>query len=83
LAQTKRACYDIVANLLEALSEEPANKTNLASRAKLDTRATHRYLDLISKTKLIDVDPRNTIRIASKGREYLEEYKRLKTLLEA
>jgi predicted transcriptional regulator len=81
LAQLKRAYFDIVANLLEALSEEPANKTKLASRANLDTRATQRYLSLILKTKLIDVDSANLLRITPKGKEFLEDYRKLKLYL--
>jgi predicted transcriptional regulator len=83
LAQLKRAYFDIVANLLEALSDEPSNKTNLASKANLDTRATHRYLNLILKTKLIDMDDANELRITSKGKDFLEEYRKLKLFLEA
>lgn len=83
MAQLKRAYFDIVANLLEALSDEPSNKTNLASRANLDTRATHRYLDLILKTKLVYMDGENEIRITSKGKEFLDEYRKLKLFLEA
>ena len=82
MAQLKRAYFDIVANLLEALTEEPANKTKLASRANLDTRATQRYLSLILKTRLIEVDNTNTLRITSKGKEFLVEYKKLKLFLE-
>ena len=82
MAQLKRAYFDIVANLLEALSEEPANKTKLASKANLDTRATQRYLSLILKTKLIEVDSANTLRITSRGTDFLEEYKKLKLYLE-
>ena len=83
MTQLKRAYFDIVANLLEALSEEPANKTRLASKSNLDTRATHRYLSLILKTKLITVDPDNTLRITAKGKDFLEEYKKLKLFLNA
>jgi len=82
MAQLKRAYFDIVANLLEAVSEEPANKTKLASKANLDTRATQRYLSLILKTKLIDVDNAHTLRITPKGKEFLEEYRKLKLYLE-
>jgi predicted transcriptional regulator len=81
LAQLKRAYFDIVANLLEALTEEPANKTKLASRANLDTRATQRYLSLILKTKLIDVDSTNLLRITPKGKEFLQDYRKLKLYL--
>ena len=82
MAQLKRAYFDIVANLLEAVSEEPANKTKLASKANLDTCATQRYLSLILKTKLIDVDSAHTLRITAKGKEFLEEYRKLKLYLE-
>jgi predicted transcriptional regulator len=82
LAQLKRAYFDIVANLLEAVSDRPSSKTNLSSRANLDTRATHRYLDLILKTKLITADETNMLRITPKGKDFLDEYKKLKLFLE-
>jgi predicted transcriptional regulator len=83
LAQLKRAYFDIVANLLEALLDEPSNKTNLASRANLDTRATQRYLNLIMKTELVELDGPNMIRITTKGKDFLEEYRKLKLYLES
>ena len=83
MAQLKRAYFDIVANLLEALLEEPSNKTNLASRANLDTRATQRYLNLILKTELVTLEGSTMIRITSKGKDFLEEYRKLKLFLES
>jgi predicted transcriptional regulator len=83
MTQLKRAYFDILANLLEALSEEPSNKTNLASKANLDTRATHRYLNLILKTKLIYADSENSLRISQKGKDFLAEYNKLKLFLES
>ena len=72
-----------MASLLEALSEEPSHKTNLASRANLDTRATNRYLTLILQTNLVTIDADSEIRITPKGKDFLEEYKKLKMFLEA
>jgi predicted transcriptional regulator len=84
LAQIRRAYFDIVANLLEVLSQEPCAKTKLASRANLDTRATHRYLNLIAHSKLVSLDEvTNTLRITAKGKDFLDEYKRLLMFLEA
>jgi len=84
LAQIRRAYFDIVANLLEVLSQEPCAKTKLASKANLDTRATHRYLSLIQKSKLVSIDDNsNTLRITPKGKDFLDEYKRLLFFLEA
>lgn len=79
----KRAYFDIVANLLDVLSVEPSNKTNLASKANLDTRATNRYLNLILKTKLVHVDENNELRITTKGKDFLQEYRKLKLFLES
>ena len=84
MAQIRRAYFDIVANLLEVLSQEPCAKTKLASRANLDTRATHRYLNLIVRSKLVSLDElTNTLRITAKGKDFLDEYKRLLMFLEA
>lgn len=84
LAQIRRAYFDIVANLLEVLSQEPCAKTKLASKANLDTRATHRYLDLIVRSKLASTgDGSSLLRITPKGKDFLDEYKRLLMYLEA
>lgn len=83
LAQIRRAYFDIVANLLEVLSEEPCAKTKLASKANLDTRATHRYLTLLARSKLALVDEStNLLKITTKGKDFLDEYKRLLYFLE-
>lgn len=84
LAQIRRAYFDIVANLLEVLSLEPCAKTKLASKANLDTRATHRYLNLIVRSKLVVADDgTNLLRITPKGKDFLDEYRRLLMYLEA
>jgi predicted transcriptional regulator len=84
LAQIRRAYFDIVANLLEVLSQEPCAKTKLASKANLDTRATHRYLNLIIRSKLVSADEgTNLLRITPKGKDFLDEYRRLLMYLEA
>lgn len=84
MAQIRRAYFDIVANLLEVLSQEPCAKTKLASKANLDTRATHRYLNLIVRSKLAEIDNgSNVLRITSKGKDFLDEYRRLLMYLEA
>jgi predicted transcriptional regulator len=81
LAQVKRAYFDIVANLLDELSQQPCGKTRLAARANLDTRATRRYINLLLATNLVSYDA-NILNVTTKGFGFLEEYKKLKLFLE-
>jgi predicted transcriptional regulator len=82
MAQPRRAYFDIVANIIGILSEGPCKKTNLASRASLDTRAIQKYINLILKTNLASLDQAKILKITSKGNEFLLEYRKLKLYLE-
>lgn len=92
-ANSKRAYFDIIASLLQALVEEPSAKTKLASKAKLDTRGTHRYITWLLKAGLVAIDDNdrsshynnsntNVIRITQKGIEFLQEYNKLTRFLQ-
>jgi predicted transcriptional regulator len=93
-AKGKRAYFDIIASLLQALVEEPSAKTKLASRAKLDTRGTHRYITWLLKAGLVIIEEEdddhhnnsnnntNLIRVTQKGIEFLQEYNKLMMFLQ-
>lgn len=83
LVQLKRAYFDIVASLLDALSQQPCGKTRLAARANLDTRATRRYINLLLATRLVSYDEAtNLLKVTTKGHGFLDEYRKLKLFLE-
>lgn len=79
----KRGFFDIVASLLEILEEGACNKTTLASRANLATRASASYVDIILRFNLVAKDvASNTFRLTDKGRMFLDEYKKLRMFIE-
>ena len=82
LSQAKRAYFDIVAHVLTILSVEPHTKTRLSGKAKLDSRGIQRYMRLLMKAKLIEVDDNSLLRITPKGKDFLIQYEKLKLFLE-
>ena len=83
LAQLKRAYFDIIADVLEALEQEACNKTKLASKSNLDTRASGRYILLLLRLGLVRRElSDNSINLTEKGRNFLEHYVKLKGFLE-
>jgi len=77
----KRGIFDIIATLLEILEEGDSNKTALASRASLDTRASNRYIDLILQFNLARKPDRNSFKITDKGRAFLIQYTNLRRFI--
>ena len=80
--EIRRAYFDIVANVLQTLVDEPLTKTKVSGRANLDTRGTHRYIKLLVKSQLISMGENNNLKITSKGKEYLDQYRKLKLYFE-
>jgi len=79
----KRGLFDIVASLLEVLEAGDCNKTTLASRANLATRSSRRYINMILRFNfVVKVESMNFFKITDKGRRFLEEYRKLKMLIE-
>jgi len=81
-SQAKRAYFDIVAHMLAILSSEPHSKTKLSGKAKLDSRGLQRYLQVLIKSRLVYLERENLLAITPKGKEFLQQYERLKLYLE-
>ena len=79
--ERKRGFFDIVASLLEVLEEGACNKTTLASRANLATRASTSYINIVLRFNLATKEY-NVFKLTDKGRRFLEEYKKLKMFIE-
>ena len=78
----RRGAFDIIANLLEVLSEGSFSKSRLAGRASLDTRSSERYVTMLTACNLAERDASSqNIKITQKGTGFLEEYRRLKLYL--
>ena len=63
-----------MSSLLEVLEEGACNKTALASRANLATRASTSYINIILTFNLAAKE-HNVFKLTDKGRRFLEEYK--------
>ena len=78
----KRGIFDVVASILEVLEGGACNKTTLASRANLATRSSKRYINMILRFDLATKDEStNSFRVTDKGRQFLEEYKKIKRFI--
>jgi predicted transcriptional regulator len=82
--RSKRTIFDVIADILAILDENNCNKTVLAGRANLDSRSSTNYINMLSRSNLITRDvSSNCFKITERGRDYLEQYRKLKTLLMA
>jgi len=82
ILQSKRGVFDVLAAILETLLNEKCNKTKLASSAELATRSFTKYIDMILTFNLAAKgEANNYFKITEKGKMFLEEYKKLKTLI--
>jgi len=79
----RRNKYEIIYDILSALSESPLTKTLLIYNAKVDTRQAKRYLSYLLKLGLIEYthEGENIITITDRGRRYIQLYKEMSDLL--
>ena len=80
----RRSRLDIIADILDA-SNSRVKKTHLMYKCSMSFTQMKRYLDVILKANLLEIenDGLNTLfRISRKGRSFLESYERLKALIE-
>lgn len=82
----KRGAFEICADMLRVLdSKLECNKTFLAVNSKIDSRALSKYLDVLLRYELVYQTfngGRPKVRISRKGREYLNQYMKMASLLE-
>ena len=82
ILQSKRGVFDVLAAILEILLNDEFNKTKLASSANLATHSFTKYIDMILTFNLAAKGKANNyFKITGKGKMFLEEYKKLKTLI--
>jgi predicted transcriptional regulator len=82
----KRGAFEICADMLQVLDGKlECNKTFLAVNSKIDSRALSKYLDVLLRYELVYQTfngGRLRVRISRKGREYLNQYMKMASLLE-
>jgi predicted transcriptional regulator len=80
-----RGFFDIIAEILEC-SQSLSKKANLISSCNLSFKQLDNYLDYLTKTQLLCTEKRGKLnfecyRITNKGKEFLNNYYNLKTLM--
>lgn len=86
LSLLHRSRVDIIANILH-VSGEGAKKTHIMYQCNLSFRQLHAYLNLLIDRKLLrkverkESSRRELYETTSKGRAFLQAYKRIKKLL--
>jgi predicted transcriptional regulator len=82
--QEKRAVFDIIADLLEALCEQQVwTPTRLAYRCKLDSRTSTKYIEYILNAQLaVKINASTQLQITEKGRDFLLQYMNLIKMLQ-
>ena len=76
----RRGSVDIVADILRA-AKEGTKKTQIIFRARLNNEQIKKYLSLMIRKGLIEVDKQGNhvlYRASDKGTEYLREYHKLR-----
>ncbi len=79
----RRSKYEIIYDILSALSESSLPKTLLIYNAKVDTRQAKRYLSYLLRLGLIEYthEGEKIIKITDRGRRYIQLYKEMSDLL--
>lgn len=75
----KRTFLDIVNDILSSIPQSGIKPTHLANKAMLDYKILLKYLKQLEKEGHIAINGK--IYITDKGKEFLEEYKKLKELV--
>ena len=81
----RRSRLEIIARILHASRGRGVKKTHLMYQCGMSFAQLEKYLDLILKARLIQVqgdNPHLCFRISGKGRRFLKAYKSLKALME-
>ncbi len=79
----KRGVLELVAEILNALSQESLRKTHITFRCNLDSRAVTKYLNALKKMGLVseNEDSDKHFHISSRGRDYLKKYSELVSIM--
>jgi len=84
LGDGRRSRLDVIADILDT-SLSGVKKTHLMYHCNMSFAQLEKYLNLILKTKLVEVEddgPKFFFRTSGKGRKFLKSYESLKALME-
>jgi predicted transcriptional regulator len=78
LVPQKRALLETLADVLASLCEQQiSSQARLASRCNLDMKNAAKYIDFLLSAQFAIINSNAELEITDKGREFLEEYKKL------
>jgi len=75
----KRNYLEIIYDILSSIPDEGIKMTHLANRALLDYKIMVKYLKQLEREGHVTINSK--VYITEKGKIFLEEYKRLKSLI--
>jgi predicted transcriptional regulator len=78
VGQRKRNTLEIMESILSALKDGPDLKTNIAYKAKIDSRTIGRYLPLLLDLHMIATTPSGKYKLDRKGLGFMKQYSKLK-----
>ncbi|MBE9390503.1 transcriptional regulator [Fervidicoccus fontis] len=80
-SRQRRNDLEIVVSILANIKEDGTKPTHLSNKSMLDYKVMKKYLSYLIQEELVkQLDGK--IHITEKGREFLEEYKRLRNLIQ-
>jgi len=79
----KRGFIEIIAIMLEVLSEKPLKKSHISFKSYLDSRAVTKYLRIMEQLGLVKKSENEPSEFIStqKGKNFFEQYQKLVKML--
>jgi len=83
LVEWKRGFLEITGEILEKLADGPMKKSHMSFRARLDSRAVTKYLEMMIRINLVkkSAEDSSYFIITQKGIEYLKRFQKLSKIL--
>ena len=79
----KRGFLEIIAIILEVLSEKPLKKSHISYKSNLDSRAVTKYLNIMKQIELVKISEKDSSEfiMTQRGIKYLEQFRKLEKML--
>jgi len=83
LVTWKRGFLEIIATILEVLSEKPLKKSHISYKSNLDSRAVTKYLNIMKKIELVKISEKDSSEfiMTQRGIKYIEQFRKLEKML--
>ena len=79
----KRGFLEIIAIILEVLSEKPLKKSHISFKSYLDSRAVTKYLKIMKQMELVKISEKDSSEfiMTQRGIKYIEQFRKLEKML--